>query len=405
MTRYALMLVSLIGLASQLTASLLLAILYTLLGREVRRRSYFGLWGRAWTALACALAVLVLRVELLPDLGFAPGPFLSRGLIGLYVLCKVMWCAYFVVGALQYVQSVRRPRALRSGFLLAVGYALLVAFFAGDQPAVMIWQSPVTAAALGYCALIMLRVPPSRRTLGSRVTGTAFGLTAAVWAAYGFAFYRSLIQPTDPGALASILIWGNSFIDQALIVTLGFGMVVLLLEDAKREVDAAHAELSGAHHELRRSALYDPVTGSLNRRAYEEGVGLEQARASFGAVAMMDLDNLKDDNDTQGHVAGDALLRRLADALRGGLRPSDKLYRWGGDEFLLIMPGAGVDDLMRRVESLLAAAGAPPILVSIGAAPFEGTEGLTGAIPVADSAMYEEKKRRKLAAGRAVASA
>ena len=76
-----------------------------------------------------------------------------------------------------------------------------------------------------------------------------------------------------------------------------------------------------------------------------------------------------------------------------------------GYGLLLIMPGAGVDDLLRRVESLLASAGAPPILVSIGTAPFEGTEGLSGAIPVADSAMYEEKKRRKLAAGQAMASA
>ena len=96
--------------------------------------------------------------------------------------------------------------------------------------------------------------------------------------------------------------------------------------------------------------------------------------------------------------AGDVLLRRVAEAIRGGLRPSDKLYRWGGDEFLLVMPGAAVEDLLRRVERLLAAAGPPPLLVSIGGAAYEGAEGLALAIPAADAAMYEVKKRRKLAA-------
>ncbi len=403
----ALTLLSMIGLASQFLASALLAILYALLGREVRRRFYFRLWGRGWTALAFALAVLVLRFELMPAFGLQPqNRVVSRALIGLYVLGKLAWCLFFVVGTLQYVQAVRRPRTLRTGAIVATLYAAIVAIFVtarrGD---VMVWQSPVVAGALGYCAWLMLRVPLSRRTLGSRFTGGAFAANALLWLAYGLVFAIANARPGDVGGPLPLLVAGNSFIDQMVGIALGYGMVVLLLEDAKREVDAAHAELSGAHHELRRSALYDPVTGSLNRRAYEEGVGLEQARATFGAVAMMDLDNLKDVNDTQGHGAGDALLRRLADALRGGLRPSDKLYRWGGDEFLLIMPGAGVDDLLRRVESLLAAAGAPPILVSIGAAPFEGTEGLTEAIPVADSAMYEEKKRRKLAAGRAKASA
>src|SRR5512143_1055895 len=229
MNSYALMLVGMIGLASQFTASALLAILYWLLGREVRRRGYFRLWGRAWTALAFALAVLVLRLELLPDLGLAsPGSLLSRALIALSVLGQLLWCLFFVVGTLQYVQAVRRPRTLRSGLMVTALYALAVAVFASSQRTVTVWLSPVTAAALGYCALLMLRVPPSRRTLGNRFTGFAFALTALVWVAYGFAFFRTAAQPTDPGGLSSILVWGHSFIDQVLTIALGYGMVVLL---------------------------------------------------------------------------------------------------------------------------------------------------------------------------------
>lgn len=400
MTDRALTLLSIIGLASQFVASVLLAVLYALLGREVRRRGYFQQWGRAWNALAIALGVLVARYELLPLLGVRESPnwIVSDAIGAVYQLGKLLWCLFLVVGTAQFVNGSRRPQATRAAILLAIGYAVISAVAAGSAAQILVWQSPIATAALAYCAWLMLRLPRSRRSLGSRFAGWAFVMNAALWAAYGPASVYRILHPEARNLLLSVLVWGNSFLDQMAGIALGYGMVVLLLEDAKREVDAAHAELAGAHHELRRSALYDAVTGSLNRRAFEEGVGLEHARAAFGAVAMMDLDNLKAVNDSQGHHAGDVLLRRVAEAIRGGLRPSDKLYRWGGDEFLLVMPGAAVEDLLRRVERLLAAAGPPPLLVSIGGAAYEGAEGLALAIPAADAAMYEVKKRRKLAA-------
>ena len=400
MTERALTLLSIIGLASQFVASALLAVLYALLGREVRRRGYFQQWGRAWNALAIALGVLVVRYEVLPLLGvhLTHNWILSNSVGAVYQLGKLLWCLFLVVGTAQFVNGTRRPQATRSGILIALAYAVVSAVAAGSAAQILIWQSPIAMTALAYCAWLMLRLPRSRRSLGSRFAGWAFAINALLWGAYLPASVYRILYPEARNALLSVLFWGNSFLDQMVGIALGYGMVVLLLEDAKREVDAAHAELAGAHHELRRSALYDAVTGSLNRRAFEEGVGLEHARAAFGAVAMMDLDNLKAVNDTQGHHAGDVLLRRVAEAIRGGLRPSDKLYRWGGDEFLLVMPGAAVEDLLRRVERLLAAAGPPPLLVSIGGAAYEGAEGLALAIPAADAAMYEVKKRRKLAA-------
>ena len=116
---------------------------------------------------------------------------------------------------------------------------------------------------------------------------------------------------------------------------LGYAMVLVLMEDSKREFDDAQAELRVTHDQLRRAALYDSLTDSLNRRAFAEGVGLEMVRATFGTVVIADLDNLKLVNDRHGHMAGDQIIRRCADVLRATLRPYDKLYRWGGDEFLL----------------------------------------------------------------------
>ena len=84
---------------------------------------------------------------------------------------------------------------------------------------------------------------------------------------------------------------------------LGFSMVVLLMEDVKHEVDAAHAELAVAHDNLRRASFYDLFMGWLNTQASAEGLGLEAARAGFGAVMVLDMDNLKDINDKRMWLA------------------------------------------------------------------------------------------------------
>ncbi len=399
----ALTLLSIIGLASQFAASVLLVTLYTLLGGEARRRTYFRHWGRAWIVLMITLGLLVLHFELLPALqgGVRLGPVLRREVFVVYQVGKLTWCTLLLLGTAQYAHRLRTARVLALGVGVVIVYAVASAVVSGTMAQAIVWQSPPATVILGYCAWLMLRIPVSRRTLGSRFTGWAFAANALLWAAYGLVFLAIARGPAPRSGFLAFLASGNSFLDQIVNIALGYGMVVVLLEDAKREVAAAHAELAAAHDTLRREALFDPLTGTLNRRAYNEGVGLEAARGTFGAVAILDLDDLKAINDSRGHASGDAALRRLADVIHGGLRPSDKLFRWGGDEFLLIMPGAGKGDLDRRVDALLA--GAPDINVSFGAADYEGSEGLANAIPIADYAMYEEKRRRKLPSTRSAA--
>jgi diguanylate cyclase (GGDEF)-like protein len=192
----------------------------------------------------------------------------------------------------------------------------------------------------------------------------------------------------------------NSYLDLLLQVLLGYGMVVVLLEDAKREADDARAQLALAHDRLKRVSLYDSLTGALNRRAYDEGVGLDVIGARFGTAMMLDMDNLKAVNDAYGHAAGDDLLRRLVEALRGCIRPTDRVYRWGGDEFLVLFPGALPGDMLPRIRAALEAAnaaddGAHELQVSLGAADYAGAEEIPAAILRADRAMYEEKARNR----------
>ena len=128
------------------------------------------------------------------------------------------------------------------------------------------------------------------------------------------------------------------------------------------------------------------------------------ARGTFGTVVIADLDNLKAVNDAYGHAAGDRLLRQCADRLRSALRPYDKLYRWGGDEFLLVLPSARGMDVELRLMELLD--GARPVevgddgqtvvlAVSLGTADYTSAESLEESIRLADQAMYRQKNARK----------
>jgi len=395
--------VAFVGVLVQLVGALLLVGLFALLRRFVLRRSYFRAWANAWTAVAAALGAVVLRTELAAPERLASHPWLGRlvaPLAAVYLFAKLLMLAWLVAGTLMYAGR-RVGGAMRWVALAAAAVAAAATPVIAPSLRVAVrLQAPLFAAGLGIAALVLLRLPVSRRTLGTRATASGFALIASLWTAYAFAFSG------DRGPWLAWIASYSAYLDLVCQMILGYAMVVVVMEDAKREVDDAQAELRIAHDQLRRDTLSDHLTGALNRRAFAEGVGLDLARASFGTVALLDLDNLKAVNDAHGHGAGDALLRHLVDALRHELRPSDKVYRWGGDEFLLVVPGARADEVRRRVGEIVAAA--PPLVlgdrqvrvpleVSLGAVDFSSGEQLDDAIADADARMYREKQERKLA--------
>ncbi|MDA8123549.1 MAG: diguanylate cyclase [Deltaproteobacteria bacterium] len=107
---------------------------------------------------------------------------------------------------------------------------------------------------------------------------------------------------------------------------------------------------------LREQATRDPLTGLFNRRQLEESLPRELHRArrrkSQMCIAMLDLDHFKKFNDTFGHHAGDLLLREFGQVLRGKLRKSDIACRYGGEEFLIVMPDSSLADTCQRVEEI-----------------------------------------------------
>jgi diguanylate cyclase (GGDEF)-like protein len=173
----------------------------------------------------------------------------------------------------------------------------------------------------------------------------------------------------------------------------------------------AHAvvalENARLHGMVERQALVDGLTGLANRRAASDALHAEAARAQRLetplSVVLADLDGFKEVNDVRGHAVGDEVLRVFADVLRETLRESDVAGRWGGEEFLLLLPGAdeeGAAQLADRVRIALAGRdieGAPGLRVtaSFGVAEYAGQSNSEQLVDAADSALYRAKRAGK----------
>lgn len=146
---------------------------------------------------------------------------------------------------------------------------------------------------------------------------------------------------------------------------------------------------------MERSAFVDPLTGAYTRRYFDKFLA---GGEMHGGVAMIDVDQFKTVNDSFGHLVGDEALQTVAAAMQSCLRQTDILIRYGGDEFLLLMPQNcpdGVESVIRRVQNTVQAARVPShpelrLSVSIGG--VCDVQPLTEAIRQADARMYRNKE-------------
>lgn len=175
---------------------------------------------------------------------------------------------------------------------------------------------------------------------------------------------------------------------------------------------ALQSQLIAARDQLRLEAAHDALTGLWNRRAATEALRRELARAGRAgepvAVALADLDRFKSINDTWGHPAGDAVLVETGARLRCCVREGDTVARWGGEELLLLLPGADEDTACEVAERARLAVGGKPYLVggepmevagsllpvtaSLGVAMAGPGEGWDDLLRRADEALYRAKR-------------
>jgi diguanylate cyclase (GGDEF)-like protein len=174
---------------------------------------------------------------------------------------------------------------------------------------------------------------------------------------------------------------------------------------AGRRILDLQEELLKAREALREQATHDGLTGLLNRNSILEKLDDELSRAARAgtpvSVLMADLDRFKSINDTHGHLAGDAVLREAAHRLKSAARRYDSVGRYGGEEFLIVLPGCDASDAAVQAERMRDAIGATPFLTPSAPVPVTVTVSLGVArsshgaaetlVREADESLYEAK--------------
>ena len=383
---------SVIGLTIQCAGIILITCLSFFMSRSVRR-VFLDYWTAAWVCMSVALVSLSVgfRAASLPTLYFTT-----------YFLGEYAFGFLFIAGCSNYVTGGRPARRhwlwLAAGAILAFGLAKLSTSFS----AAFVPHAGVMAVLF---ALAFRALEPARRR-GGRSLGLSAMNIAMVLLAMDFLHYVPVIAYAEffHGTLPGRYLQYTSIYDLILEMLLGFGSLMLVMERARQEVEAANRELRAAHDRLERLARIDPLTEALNRHAFYSLVERQRFGAPLqkGCAVVLDIDNLKPINDSLGHAAGDAAIRAVARALRSAIRADDLLFRWGGDEFLILFFNLNEPEARRRlsdIEARLARTDVPeaqaPVIVSHGLATFAATEEIERAIDLADGAMYARKQARK----------
>jgi len=298
---------------------------------------------------------------------------LAPGLFGFFLLMRSGLNLLFVDPALTLQQMVFAIVAMAAAYVI--------------NPPVRGMLLMIVALVLMFAAFTLS--PKASRALGFFAV-TVLGLVMLAMA-------RHAPDAFDP------TVEGIHFAFAAVVLPV-ISMLAGDLSDLRSSLRLQKTELQAALARIHRLATRDDLTGLINRRHMEELAEMEQRRAlrsgSLPCLCLVDIDHFKRINDQHGHAAGDEVLRLFARHAAASMRETDVLARWGGEEFLVLLPDTRPDEAysgferLRRLLSSDAAWGTHAhlrISFSAGLTAWRGGEPLRDALARADRALYEAK--------------
>lgn len=381
-----------IGLSVSAVAMIIIAGVFLLVLHAIRAgRGLAWFWG--WTFLAVTFALLAFsqhypRFEAVFALGATCAAIVSgtAGVLGAFNFRNrsdmPLW-AWLVMGAAAVLGLLTQWHADLLGDLTAPEIPL--------------------AASVALQAIVLFPIARTARMSGLQ-TACAVETVLAIFTA------RTLVASAVlamRGQQLTELYWTVEVIGGGILAfVLAMGELIALLDGVRVELEDANGALNQALEGLEVAAKLDPLTGLYNRYAFYTLIDEFSERGKMGgSVAIIDLNGLKRINDTFGHHAGDRALLNVAMRLQAVVRQSDYVFRWGGDEFVVLLFGMPPDAARERLTHMPPAAPLEfpdhdpiPLTVSWGVAPLQ--PDVDAALRDADTQLYGQKRLFTRAAGK-----
>ena len=316
------------------------------------------------------------------------------------------WKSFFAVALITAARRMDRQtplgRPLTITALVALPLSLALVFWKGSSPAFYAIHAALLAVVWVWIAVLIT----SSRTsgVGKRFAAIIAVSTAAFQALYSVFYLRA--EGSGPEQDAFLVYSG--FYDLFLEMLFGIGLIIWAMEEMEARLSVIHARAVDDTRRRKRLALIDPLTEVYNRHFFDEIRPSLEREAAGGCVVLVDVDELKTINDREGHEEGDKAIWTVATGIKRLIRGADFLIRWGGDEFLVILPGMEEDlakrrfymlpgklDEIRKTARLRERAYPRFLAASVGIASFSRRVPIEAAIEKADSVMYERKKAHK----------
>jgi diguanylate cyclase (GGDEF)-like protein len=353
-----------------------------------RRKLFILLWACGWLLIAPAMLLLA---------GSYTNVLLERLALGLSQFLGICTAGLFLWSADAFrMTSLVRPNRLKVLIGVAAWFAVAPVIFG---PATVLVPGYVIAAlGLAWAGSMYAAVLLERRMIGA-------GLVAFVF--LGLAISNVSAAFVGGAAVSDGDLLFEALVVNAVLYTFGaFGMHLMVFEDMTYELRMTNRRLEVAREELLQAAITDPLTGCHNRRFLEQVMDRElQRHARFKlplSLLFIDVNRFKAVNDALGHEAGDRVLKYVSRFLRRHIREADYVFRYGGDEFLVLIT-CTADEAKSKASLLKSTFDAAPeasdlppgIGLSVGSIEVpEGTTDLTPLIREADKRMYEDKAAR-----------
>lgn len=378
-----------LGLLVQTVGAALLSVIFLYLSRKGHRVLHAA--GAGWFFLCLSLLGLLLLTR---------ADF--RWSTEVYQYFKILYIVALCVAATRMDREVSLFKPLAVAAVAAIPLSLLIVQLAGRES--RFYAVHMSILAVGWLLVAVFIFQSPRAGLGRQFCGLLALLTAAVSFAYVALFSHSAAQDNR----ASPVLAYAGFFDVLLEMLFGIGLIIWAMEDTERRLATLHARTVDDTRRSKRKAWLDPLTETHNRFFLDEIRPELEASDLGGSIVLIDVDGLKHINDTEGHEEGDKAIWTVATAIKKLIRGNDHLIRWGGDEFLVILPGMD-EELARRRFYMLPSkidevkqsprAGGKPytkfLAASLGVHIFSKRVPLDVALTQADRVMYERKRAHR----------
>ncbi len=381
----------LFSLLIQAAGTVLLLVVFLLLYRKFRRPAFLD-WIASWAFFLAGLGLLwIVMSPLGKDSRLALLAMLAAMLAHVFFLLRGVW-------------RYRREASAASPFEMLWAVPIMAAawWFSASPPGPAAdWAAPLSFVRSAAYLVTAVAFAVTAGSVGGRAILSAsfllWGFERA-WVASSYLHYGNVASRSEMLPYAH-------FFEMFLEMTVGVGIIILLFEASQTQLQQEMQRLVESDSQVKEMGIRDRLTGLYNRNYFNDVIRRELARSRRHEAALsmllIDVDRFKEINDVRGHGIGDEVLQFVANYLTACVRESDMVFRWGGDEFLVLLTQADeaaaaqkAEELGRSLPHIPGAAQLQPTL-SVGWATHLPKAEFPKTLAEADARMYEVKLRRK----------